>query len=168
MWRGGSSHNGDIYQPGTTEWIVKLINKNKKWNFFWLGHKFEFIEYRVKHGNFFHNPGGSTVQFYNMMIDINPAIFFYPLTTNLFNSSKSNCSWLESTMSGAAYFGNMGLPEFNKPGIKPLAELPEYLKGDRSDELKKLNDESWTYIQDELLLSKINKLREHRLIEIGR
>lgn len=166
MWRGGASHMGDIYQPGTAEWIVKNINNNKSWNFYWLGQKFEWIEYRVKYANFFHNPGASTIQFYKMMHDVNPCVFFYPLADNLFNRSKSNCSWLESVYAGAAYFGKVQFPEFDKPGILPLSSLNDYLKGDSSSELEKMNELSWQFIQDNLLLSKINKIREQRLLNI--
>lgn len=166
MWRGGHSHIGDIYHPGVTEWIIKMINTNKRWDFYWLGQKFEWIEYRVKHGNFYHNPGGSTVQFYKMMHEMNPQVFFYPLTDNAFNRGKSNCSWLESTYAGAAYFGKTEFPEFDKPGIKPLTELSYLLKGNNAGELENMNKESWTFIQDELLLSKVNELRKNRLLEI--
>lgn len=168
MWRGGGSHMGDIYNPGTTEWIVKTINSNKRWDFYWLGQKFEWIEYRVKHGNFYHNPGASTVQFYKMMHRMNPQVFFYPLVDSIFNRAKSNCSFLESVYSGAAYFGRTDFLEFDKPGVKTLAELTYYLKGNNSQELKKLNEESWEWICDNLLLSKVNKIRLDRLIEIGR
>lgn len=164
MWRGGHSHIGDIYQPGTAEWIVKMINSNKQYDFYWLGQKFEWIEYRVKHKNFFHNPGGSTVQFYKMMHEMNPQIFFYPLTDNVFNRGKSNCSWLESCYSGAAYFGKTEFHEFDKPGIKPLSDLAYMLKDNHADELEEMNSESWSYIQDNLLLSKINQLRLDRLL----
>lgn len=168
MWRGGGSHIADIYHPPVTEWIVSLINKNKKWEFYWLGQKFEFIEYRVKHGNFFYTSGASTVQFYKLMHELNPMVFFYPLSNNLFNRGKSNCSLIESCYSGAAYFGNTDLPEFNKPGVKPLKELPYMLNGNHDDELKKMNDESWRFIKDELLLSNVNRKRERRLMEVIR
>lgn len=166
MWRGGLSHMGDIYQAGTTEWIVENINDNKTWDFYWLGQKFEFIEYRVKFGNFFHHPGGPTIQFFKMMQDINPEIFFYPLTTNQFNKSKSNCSWLESTYSGAAYFGNKKLPEFDKDCILPLEDLSKMLKSNNLDVLRQKNKASWELICDEFLLSKVNQHRKNRLIEI--
>lgn len=163
MWRGGGSHIGDIYQPAVSEWIVKTINSNKKWDFYWLGQKFEWIEYRVKHKNFFHNPGASTVQFYKMMHEMNPEIFFYPLTDSLFNRSKSNVSFIESTYSGTAYFGKTDFFEFKKPGIKPIGEMPLHLKGNHTDELQEMNKISWAYICDELLLSKINLKRISRL-----
>jgi len=164
MWRGGQSHILDIYQPGTAEWIVELINNNKEWQFYWLGQKFEWIEYRIKHGNFFYNPGASCIQFYKIMHDINPAIFFYPLTNNLFNNGKSNCSIIESSYSGSAYFGNTSLSEFNLPGVKSLSELPYLLKGNHADELENMNKETWDYVQSELLVTHINKKRLDRLL----
>lgn len=169
MWRGGHSHIGDIYQPGTSEWIVKLINNNKKWNFYWLGQKFEWIEYRVKYGNFYHNAGASTVQFYKMMHEINPCAFFYPLSNNLFNQSKSVCSFLEATYSGAAYFGNKELAQFDLDCILPLNVLMQVMSKDYySTEMGQSHKESWDFIKDNLLLSNVNKIRENRLIEIGK
>ena len=168
MWRGGASHTGDIYQPGICEWIVRLINKNKDCDFYWLGQKFEWIEYRVKYGNFYHHPGASTIQFYKLMHEINAQKFFYPLTDSPFNRAKSNCSWIESTYSGSAYFGQTNLHEFNKPGIFPLSDLPKMIDGQYRYVLEKAHNESWNYIKENLLLSKINRDRENRLIEIGR
>lgn len=163
MWRGGGSHIGDIYENGTTEKIIKTINGNKNWNFYWLGQRFEWIEYRLKHPNFYYNPGATTVQFYKLMQEINPAVFFYPLSNNLFNSSKSNCSWLESVYSGAAYFGNTNLPEFQKPGIKPLSELQGMLKQKDMGGLEEIHNDSWNFILENLLLSKVNLKRQERL-----
>lgn len=164
MWRGGFSHIGDIYAPGTAEGLVKLINGNKSWSFYFLGQRFEWLEMRVKHGNYYRHTGASTVQFYKLMHDYNASIFFYPLATNLFNQSKSNCSWLESSYAGSAYFGNLDLPEFNKPGIESLKHLPGFLKGNGHPAgLPKMNAESWTYICDNLLVSQVNKLRIERL-----
>lgn len=170
MWRGGGSHIADIYATGVAEGIVELINDNPLWTFYWLGQRFEFIEYRVKNGNFFYNEGASTIQFYKMMHGFNPSLFFYPLETTTFNQSKSNCSWLEATYSGAAYFGNTFLPEMQKPGITDLKELPALMK--RKDKaleviLKANHKKSWQYIEQNLLLSKVNLLRLARLTKFA-
>lgn len=161
MWRGGSSHSADIYFPGVSENIVKLINRNRKWKFFWLGQRFEWIEYRIKHNNMFYNPGASTVQFYKMMHKIQPTTFFYPLVDNPFNRCKSNCSFLESVYSGAAYFGNMNLPEIQLPGVRSLSQIVNDMKD--PEKLEKSHNESWEYIKENLLLSKVNQYRLERL-----
>ncbi len=158
MWRGGGSHVGDIYAIGVSEWLIYFINKNEDWNFHWLGQRFEWLEYRIMHGNFYYNSGASTIQFYKMMQESNPNIFIYPLADTLFNRSKSNCSVLESVYSGAAYFGSTNLPEFQIPGVKNLYEAQYFTEG-REEELEQMNTDSWNYIKDNLLLSKINLLR---------
>jgi hypothetical protein len=168
MWRGGGSHIADIYATGVAEGIVDLINDNPLWIFYWLGQRFEFIEYRLKNPNFFYNEGASTIQFYKMMHGFQPCMFFYPLETTTFNQSKSNCSFLESVYSGAAYFGNTALPEMQKPGITDLKELLGLMKlPDNKLEkiLKKNHEASWKYIQEHLLLSKINLTRMERLLK---
>lgn len=162
MFRGGGSHVGDIYYPGTVEWIVKMMNTNKTWKWYWFGQDYEYIKYRHKHNNYYHNPGGSTVQFYKSMHEANASIFYYPLADNSFNRSKSNCSWIESVSSGSAYFGMSEFPEFQKPGIMPLKEMADLMK--MPDVLEKMHKESWEYIQDNLLLSKVNETRLQRLL----
>ncbi len=166
MWRGGFSHLGDIYAPGVAEGLVELINTNPLWSFFFLGQRFEWMEMRIIGTNYYRHDGASTVQFYKLMQDYNPCLFLYPLTTNLFNVSKSACSWLESVYSGAAYFGNTSLPEMQKPGMMDLNELPDLLKcKDKTIErtLRSNHTKSWKFIQEHLLLSKVNQKRIERL-----
>lgn len=168
MWRGGHSHLADIYAPGITEYIIDIINGNPLWKFYSLGQRFEFIEFRATEGNYYRNDGASTIQFYKMMHEFNPCVFYYPLLSNQFNQSKSNCSWIESTYSGAAYFGNTDLPEIQKPGVLPLSELKNMMK--LSDKklttiLSSNHKKSWQYIQDHLLLSKVNLQRMERLLK---
>lgn len=171
MYRGGGSHAADIYAPGVTEYIIDLINGNPLWKFYWIGARYDFIEYRMTAGNFYRNDGATTVQFYKMMQDFQPCLFFYPLQTHIFNGAKSNCSFLESVYAGAAYFGNTELPEFQKPGVMDFKEVADIIKmPDKKLErlLKKNHELSWKYINDHLLLSKVNLIREKRLNEISK
>lgn len=164
LFRGGGSHVGDIYYPGTVEWIVNMMNTKKLWKWYWFGQDYEYIKYRHKWNNYYHNPGGSTVQFYKAIHDTNASIFYYPLADNLFNRSKSNCSFIESVSAGSAYFGMSEFPEFQKPGIMPLKDMPDIMK--MPDVLENMHKESWGFINDTLLLSTVNKLRLQKLLEI--
>lgn len=169
MWRGGHSHKGDIYKKGVTEYVLSLINGNPNWKWYWMGQKFDFIEERLEHPNYFYHDGASTVQFYKLMQDYHPTIFYYPLETNIFNRGKSNCSLLESVFSGAAYFGNTELPEMQKPGVMDFSELSGVLKmsDKKMESLLRINHEkSWNYIQEHLLLSKVNEKRLERLCRL--
>lgn len=162
LYRGGASHRGDIYQPNMIEYIVKIMNTNKSWKWYWFGQDYDYIKYRHKWNNYFHNPGSSTVQFYKSMHDTNACVFYYPLADNQFNRAKSNCSFIEAVSSGSAYFGMSEFPEFQKPGIMPLKDMSTIMK--MPDVLEKMQKESWEYIQDNLLLTKINELRLARLL----
>lgn len=166
MWRGGLSHIGDIYSPGITEYIISIINSNPIWKFYSLGQRFEFIEYRVTQGNYYRNDGASPIQFYKMMQEFRPCLFYYPLEPHAFNAGKSNCSLIESVYAGAAYFGNTLLPEFQKPGVMEFRELAATLRlPDKKLEplLRKNHELSWKYIQENLLLSKVNEKRLERI-----
>jgi hypothetical protein len=163
MFRGGHSHLGDMYEGNTPDTVVDFINGNPNWKFYMLGQRFEYIEVRLKHPNYYRHDGATTVQFYKLMHGYNPCLFFYPLSASLFNHSKSNCSWLESTYAGAAVFANKELPEFDKPFIGNFsADILKTSKG----KLKKMHDDSWKYIQKNLLLSIVNEKRKERLEKI--
>lgn len=169
MYRGGHSHLSDIYEPGTSEYLISLINDNQLWKWYFLGQRFEWLEYRVKHGNYYRNDGATPIQFYKMMSEFNPCLFFYPLSTSPFNEAKTNCSILESCYAGAAYFGNTKLPEFQKPGVMDFFELSDLLKcKDKTIErtLAVNHKKTWGFISENLLLSKVNEKRRDRLLKM--
>jgi hypothetical protein len=164
LWRGGIYHTGDIYENGTTEWLINAINSNKKWNFYFVGQRFEWLEARIRYPNYHRVDTVTTTQLPKLLANFNASIAYYPLATNIFNKGKSNCFWLENTYAGSAVFGNKKLHEFNKDCILPLAEMPDAMKGDI--DLSRYNKESWENICDTLLVSSVNKIREKRLLEI--
>lgn len=165
MWRGGESHEGDMYDIGVPELLIDVINSNTDWTFKFLGQRFKYLEKRCGN-NYISQSGASTIQFYKMMHEENPAIVFYPLADTIFNRSKSCICFMEAIYSGAAFFGSANLPEYNKPGIADFEHLKEEFLQNDPDTLKEANECSWKYICDNLLLSNINKLRENRLLEI--
>ncbi len=166
LWRGGDSHEGDMYDIGTPELIIETINSNKSWEFIFYGQRFKYLEERCG-DNYIAKSGASTIQFYKMIHKENPNIVFYPLKNDLFNQSKSNICWLEGSYAGAAFMGNCELNEFNMTGTMPISFLSEYVaKEGRQEVLQKANEVSWDYIQEHLLLSGVNKKREERLLAI--
>lgn len=162
MWRGGHSHIADMYALDVPEKIIEMVNGNPDWTFSFIGQRFEFLELRCG-DNYIAKGGASTVQFYKMMHDENPCVFFYPLADTVFNKSKSNIAFLESTYAGAAFFGNKYLPEFN---IISIIQFDTNMVAHDSESMKIANQLSWEYICDNLLLSNINKLRKERLLAI--
>jgi hypothetical protein len=158
-YRGGGSHQADVMQVADT--LVKVINNSPEWTFMFQGDRFTYIEQRT--GDNHHIiPPMTILEFFRYLNETNPCAMIFPLCDTIFNRGKSNISWLEASYSGAAFFGNTRLPEFNKEFILPIEAF-----GNEWDMplLERMNHESWEYICDELLLSNINKLRVNRILE---
>lgn len=160
MWRGGASHQADVLEHA--EKLVKVINDNMDWTFSFCGDRFTYMETRCDDN--YHIVGGmSIMQFFKYLYQENPSIMIFPLCDTQFNRGKSNISWLEGAWSGAAFYGNKDLPEFQKPGVLSFDFLTENISN--SPELhSKSNKLSWEYICDNLLLSKVNQLRSDRIL----
>lgn len=163
FWRGGGSHEADVYS--VADKLLKTINQNNKWMFHIIGTRFIYIELKCG-SNYQPVSGMPLMQYFDYMAKENPSVVFHPLQNNKFNESKSNIAWLESTYAGAAFFGNKSLPEFDKTMIFDFSELGECMNGKHNEVLKSLNDDSWSYICENLLLSITNKIREERLLAI--
>lgn len=161
MYRGGSSHRADVYEVG--EQLVKVVNENPDWQFIFMGDRFEWIEQRT--GENHEIVGGMPIpQYFSYVYKENPSAFIFPLCTTPFNEGKSNICWLEATYVGAALFGNIRLPEFNKPGVSDIKMLGEAIRGKHYGYMKEQNEKSWEWICDNVLLSKINQLRVDRIL----
>lgn len=160
FYRGGGSHQADV--NSVANMLIDVVNSNKDWTFAFLGDRFTFLE--VNTGDNYHIVGGlSIMEYFRFLNTENPSAMIFPLCDTLFNKGKSNISWLEGTYSGAAFFGNKSLPEFDKECILDIKDLGVQLT-DKSL-LKEKHDQSWQLICDTLLLSNINKLRTERILE---
>ena len=163
LWRGGSSHAADVME--VADKMVTLMNENTDWTFMWMGDRFEYMEIRT--GDNHHIiPGMPIMEYFRYLHQESPNIMLFPLQNNKFNEGKSNISWLEASFAGAAFFGNTTLPEFNSMHINSLDNLVNAIKYCDMDELKQSNERSWEYICDNLLLSKINKIREESILSL--
>lgn len=163
MWRGGGSHEADVLD--NAEKIIKLVNGNREhWHFYFVGCRFMFLKLRTSPSNYHEQSLMPLLQYFNYMWDMNPQVVFHPLRDTIFNESKSNISWMESTYAGAAFFGNKNLPEFDRPFITDLKMLPKAISEHHRVYLQKKNEESWEYIKKYLLLSDINNIRIGRLL----
>lgn len=161
LYRGGMSHRADVYQY--SEMLVEVINKNKSFNFLFMGDRYEWLEQRT--GDNHHIiPGVSIGQYYNFVYNENPSIFIFPLCDTPFNRAKSNIAFLECVYVGAAFFGTTSLPEFNVPGASDIKMLPEAINGEHWQYMKEQNEIGWKYVLDNLLLSKINLIRIERIL----
>lgn len=158
-YRGGSSHQADVMSIADD--LVKVVNNNKDWTFTFMGDRYTYLEQRC--GDNYHIvPGFTLIPYFKYIIEDNANAFIFPLVDNKFNKGKSNISWMEATYSGACFFGNVSLPEFNfvfQRGLKVLNSFMEDV-----DSMWIGNQLSWEYICDELLLSKVNNQRIERIL----
>lgn len=165
-WRGGQSHESDVYTPGITESLLKSINNHENWAFQFIGCRFIYLEMRCGK-NYFPVMNMPLLQYFDYLNEQNPNLIFHPLQSTRFNESKSNIAFIEATYVGACFFGNKSLPEFNLPTIRDYNELDIHLSDDdRIEALRSSNERSWTYIQQNLLLSNVNKKRTERILAV--
>lgn len=163
-YRGGASHEADMYQNIND--IVDMINENQDWTFRFQGSRFKHIEERTGKNHEYTDPT-TLMQFYKEYHELNANIAFFPLLTNVFNVGKSNISLLEATYAGSAFFGNTELPEFKHSFVlgMPLGVKDVFCwsKEDFSI-LETMNTEAWQWILENRLLSEVNKLRIERIL----
>lgn len=159
-WRGSKTHNEDI--STCEEEIVELAKKYPKWCWSWIGDGTWFVHRKISNRLVMPEINYITAYF-EYIKNLSPAICIVPLTFNIFNECKSNISYQEATYSGAATLAP-DMPEFRKPGItlfsnnKEFKQNLEMLINDKSFRDSQY-DQSFEYIQKNLLLSNINKKR---------
>jgi hypothetical protein len=159
IYRGGSSHQADVNSVANQ--LIKVINDNKSHTFTFMGDRYTYLEMNC--GDNYHIVGGMhLMDYFRFLNNENPSAMIFPLCNTKFNSGKSNISVLEGTYSGAAFFGNKALPEFNHEWILPIEELGDKLND--TDLLHMMHNFAWEWILGNLLLSDINKLRTERLL----
>lgn len=143
-----------------------MIKENTKWNFYFIGDHFHFIEAQtVDLSNHFVASYLGLIEFFHMINNMNPCVHFSFLENTLFNHSKSNCGWIEATYAGAASFATGGLPEFVKTPAIICEQVDEAFRlFAEKDFLKDRHDKSWEYICQNLLLSTVNEQRAKVLL----
>lgn len=150
--RGGSSHQGDVNEKA--DLLINTIKEKEDWNFRFMGDRYTYIEQRT--GDNMHIITGLPIMEYFRYIHTEKAsVSFFPLRDTKFNQAKSNIAWLEATFSGAAFYGNLAMKEYIPGTVLDINNLLEH----DMDTLKEYHDRSWSYIQENLLLSNVNQLR---------
>lgn len=153
VWRGGSSHQADLYENADV--IVKLVNDNPQLDFFFIGDRFAYFEQRC--GDNYNSVDVMPIsQYFAFLKQLRPRSIIFPLCDTKLNMGKSNISLIEGTWAGANYFGNKNLPEFAHDFVNELSDFPN----------DKGQAEAKAYIEENLLLSKINRIRIESLLSL--
>lgn len=156
LYRGGEVHRYDMdeYQNEISRFLIK----NSDWMFYAIGHDVKRLR---KLDNYQYLGGFGIHEYMSLISNINPSVMVVPLSDNKFNRNKSNISWIEGTMSGAAcvspdYFTDSISLKYNSKSSfsEALSEIT-YDEKLRCD-LYLLSKE---IIERDLLLSKVNEQR---------
>lgn len=165
-YRGGTTHEMDVYSR-LDEW-VSIVNKNMKTTFYFIGARFPYLESKCG-DNYNIVPGSHILDYFRNINMINPNIFIYTLEDTQFNRAKSNISWIEATYAGAAVLAPDYLSEFIRPGIISFNEsMQDIFNAVKKNNLllQEMNEESWDYIQNKLLLSYVNQKRYQSILDV--
>lgn len=165
-YRGGKTHELDVYSH--KDEFIEMINTNLDFDFNFLGARFPLME-TLCGDNYLIIEGLHIIEFFKQFYILNPNIFIYPLQNTLFNKGKSNISWIETTYAGGVVLSPQGFNEFIRPGILNYKDDFLYLFDRIKDDykvLKILNDISWNYIQQNLLLSQVNQKRYNSIVDV--
>lgn len=163
-WRGSYSHFSDLelFRPQLEHCMQDY--PELEWHFWGIDPR-KIFRTEVN-GEF--SPQRNMFDFIRDMTNANCSMHIVPLEDNHFNRVKSNLSWLDATLAGSVVLAP-NFTEFNRPGIwnyyddnfgKDFEGLRDYMADGGGEEL---NKESWSYIQDCLLTSHLNKKRSEIL-----
>jgi hypothetical protein len=157
VWRGGSAHEADVYEH--IEEIKVMVNDNQNLDFFFIGHRFIKLEMaldKLRLRNYYAVDQMPVMQYFDYLKKLKPKAMIFPLCDTVLNRGKSNISLIESAWCGAEYFGNKTLPEFDFPFTHSLSDFP----------VGSAHKEAVEYVEENLLLSKVNLLREQSLLTL--
>lgn len=159
LWRGGNTHSGDL--EFYKDEIIELIAGNIKTTFYFAGIDSHYLDGFTFYPNVTLLPGIDPNLYYINLQRFGSKCVMVPLVDNIFNFCKSNVAFIEATWAGMMTVAR-DFVEWNKPGVKnyefrmDFQALTQFCI-DAFDE--DAVNQSWQYICDNLLLSKVNKQR---------
>lgn len=169
MWRGGSSHQRDLMTVASELVEASQDPARADWVFHFQGYHPWWITEQMREAATRHAPSLTPTDYMILLEEICPAILVVPLVDNVFNRSKSSCSWIEAAYAGAMVIAPH-MPEFLRPGIinydSPAgfaAALRDAMTGKM--DIAKLADEGWAAVREDYTLTKVNPLRQ-RVLDI--
>ncbi len=156
VWRGPEAHIFDLMS--FSKEINQATQNFPEWRFMFMGFSPWFLSETQNKG---HVPSVDIAIYMKNLFEMAPSCMHVPLHDNAFNRAKSNISYIEGSFAGAVVV----VPAWwNVPGALSYTDGASYYEAIRavlSGEVDKakMNAEAWEFIQDTLLLSKVNNER---------
>lgn len=163
FWRGSSTHQRDLMTVAQELVDASHDPARADWTFHFQGYNPWWITEQMRSQNTVVAPMVEPVQYMRFLEKTPFPIMVVPLLDNLFNRSKSNCSWIEGAFAGAAVIAP-DMPEFQRPGVlnyKNDKHFGEILRQAMSGEIDiaQVAEEGWTEVKRAYTLSRVNHLR---------
>lgn len=163
IWRGGPGFHENISEVGPS--LIKLAAKNPTWKFIFMGHNPWQVTSKIKNKQIL--GWMNYLDYLQTICQLHATTFIYSLAVNDHSLSRSNISWLEATLAGSTCLAKK-LPEFEKPGCMTYENAEAFETQLQAIMNKEIDVEdkyqtSWSYIQENYMLSKHNALRKDLL-----
>ena len=162
LWRGSATHDGDVYAHiEDLREVAKIYEEHK---FIFLGNPPSFVFQALDPKRILHSGRKPLPEYYSILQKVSAQVGIVPLADNDFNRAKSNIGWIESTMAGCATV----CPDFDGwPGVDYGKEMTLFEATCLAmDSSKACFEESYDLVQQNYLLSKVNKQRKRLLSEL--
>lgn len=156
VWRGGANHIYDLQKHGLA--INQLMDEHPDFRFLFWGYYAWFLSDAPNKG---YIAPVDPVIYFQKLFKLLPSVIHVPLNDDPFNRCRSNTAFIEAAFSGAVCVNPSW---WNMPGSIPYSDVQGYYEAMKSVlsgqvDIVKMNAESWEFVNDCLLLSKVNKKR---------
>lgn len=166
LWRGGDTHNEDL--QAYLDKMVELYNAYPGFTWAFVGHAPEAFLKRIDNKRIKLYPWTDIFSYFDFLFEIQPKITIVPWEDTLFNRSKSNIAWEESTLAGAVTL----FPKFSTEFVEGMvgyndaesfyAELKNLMITDVRDKVL----ESFATLKNRFTLKKTFDLRHYTIYRL--
>lgn len=173
-WRGSDTHDKDLLT--VTNEMKHSLASNLDWTYNFIGSPFwatiEDLETipGIKETSIVETASVDPVEYWKFLWMTAPALIMTPLWDCPFNRAKSNIAWIEGLHAGAITLAP-DWEEWNRPGIVNYKDpkdfgdkLSSFMRGEIDGE--KHYEQGWSFLQENLTLNKVNRIRELILREL--
>jgi len=177
LWRGNDKQRRDAHHFRREIMQVYRNNDTKNYNWMFAGYDPELIyDEMVEHDpkRVQKRPGCDFLEYHRQLCEVNWAVMIKPLQDTVFNRSRSNITWIEACLAGSVCIAPNWESWTENSDLNSLItyESPEDFKNKLTHILTNPNEiiERATigrkYVQNNLLLSKVNLLRKQIIIDL--
>lgn len=162
VWRGSPTHERDVMEYAPE--ICEVADQYPKKSFVFVGYNPWFLTERMDRKQAIVAGAMPVGEFMDFLYATGANVGIVPLHDSRFNRCKSNIAWLEMTWAGGVCLAP-DWEEWRHPGVfnytdqKMFKEKFEHLCSMTSTELDKFHTQSWDYIKENFVLSKVNHIR---------